>query len=399
MAHCLETKLRKTQQHVDGIPSFQMGDIPSILRCHACDIASLEKAPKGHTTVKQQPLQPQTFHMDLGFFRGPGNLVEVYERQAMPSPKIIESRQGFVCYLLIIDRSTRYVWIFPLRSKSVPPELIKLFLRTHGNQNRVVKTIRTDGEGSLAESPQFRTTLAEFGYILEKTATDTSSQNGMAERPHRTLGEMARCLLYSVAMSIIFWADALVYAGYIYYNRLYHDGAKGVPFNLWTGQRANVKHLRAFGAKVLVKRSGQRPTKADSHFYDGRFLRFGATDRNIIYFDEVTQREKVARHLSMDEFHYDSSTRPPGAKQVLEKVTPPLLHRTSPPRDECYLLKDPKVSLQHPPLDEIDPNTAERHHQHSPHTAVAATAVFDDLSADARKLEEILHIWTNTNEY
>ena len=154
--------------------------------------------------------------MDLGFFRGPGNLVEVYERKAAPTPKIIESRQGFVCYLLAIDRSTRYVWIFPLRLKSVPSELIILLLQTHGNQGTIVKTIRTDGEGYLAESPKFCQTLAKHGYLLEKTATDTSSQNGLAERPHQTLGEMVRCLLYAAAMPTYFWADALVYAAYLY---------------------------------------------------------------------------------------------------------------------------------------------------------------------------------------
>ncbi|KAI2511380.1 hypothetical protein MHU86_2991 [Fragilaria crotonensis] len=241
MAHCSEGKMRKTQKHVDGIPTFQSPGIPSVIRCRACDIATLKRAPRGPLAVPSEEIQPgQIFHMDLGFFRGPSNLVEVYDRHAAPLPKLIESRQGFVCYLLIIDRCTRYTWIFPLRSKSVPPDLIRLFFQTHGNQNRIVKTLRTDGEGSLAESPKFRSIIAEYGYTLEKTATDTSSQNGLAERPHRTMGEMTRCLLYSAAMPIYFWADAIVYAGYIY-NRLYHDGANGVPYNLWTGKRANVK--------------------------------------------------------------------------------------------------------------------------------------------------------------
>ena len=114
LAHCSETKLRKTQKHVDGIPTFQTPALPDLLRCRACDIASLKKAPRGPATIATTILHPgQIFHMDLGFFRGPGNLVEVYERTAAPTPKIIESRQGFVCYLLAIDRHTRYVWVFP----------------------------------------------------------------------------------------------------------------------------------------------------------------------------------------------------------------------------------------------------------------------------------------------
>ena len=171
--------------------------------------------------------------MDIGFFRGPKNLQEVYDRRAEPQPKLIESRQGFVCYLLIVDRATRYLWIFPMRSKSVSLELIDIFLRTHGIQAPCVKTLRTEGEGSLAESAQFRTLLITHGFLLEKTATDTSSQNGLAERPHRTLGTMTRCLLYSAEMPIYFWADAIVYAAYIY-NRLYHETLGAVPYTSWT---------------------------------------------------------------------------------------------------------------------------------------------------------------------
>lgn len=399
LAHCSEHKLRLTQQHVDGIPAFRQSTIPPLVRCRACDVANLKKAPRGPETKLPTPLTPgQVFHMDIGFFRGPGNLMAVYDRQAPPSPKLVESRQGFVCYLLIIDRCTRYIWIFPLRSKSVPPALIRLFLQTHGTHARVVKTLRTDGEGSLAESPQFRQILIEHGYTLEKTATDTSSQNGLAERPHRTLGEMTRCLLYSAAMPIYFWADALVYAAYIH-NRLYHEGVKGVPYNLWTGRRANVKHIRTFGSRVLVKRSGPRPTKGDPHYYDGRFLRFGATDRNIIYFDEVTQREKIARHCNVDEFHYASPSRPPGAQQVLEKVAPHVLYRQHPDRDVIYLTEDKHQACPNTPLDTLDPLLAERHQQRShPTTAVAASA-FGQLTRRDQQMEEILHAWLDTNQF
>lgn len=160
---------------------------------------------------------------------------------------------------------------FPLRSKSVPTLLMELFFATHGYKTRPLppdtphptdRYVHTDGEGSLAESPAFRKLVAHEGYLLQKTATDTSSQNGMAERPHQTLAERTQCFLYLAGMGVCHWADALVYVTYIG-NRLHHQGIDAIPFSKWTGRRPNVKHLRAFGAKVIVKRSGHRPTKAD----------------------------------------------------------------------------------------------------------------------------------------
>jgi hypothetical protein len=396
LGHCSERKLRQTQQHVDGIPPFK-ARIPTVVRCRACDIAKLQRAPKGSTQA-DPVLQPgQTFQMDIGFFRGPKNLQEVYDRTADAQPKLIESRQGFVCNLLIVDRATRYLWIFPLRSKSISLELIDLFLRTHGLHAPCVKTLRTDGEGSLAESAPFRMLLLSHGYLLEKTATDTSSQNGLAERPHRTLGTMTRCLLFSSQMPIQFWADAIVYAAYIY-NRLFHDSIGAVPYNSWTGQRANLKHLKAFGARVLVRRSGYRPTKGDPHYYDGRFLRFTATDRNLVYYDEVTQREKTGRHCTIDEFHYGSTHRPPGACQVLDSIDPHFSQHQPPRHPDDTLLLVPTEDIPNIPLDTIDPQL-ELLSRHKQSTTARAAPLFHQLSTDDQELAGVLNMWTDTNMY
>ena len=184
LGHCTEDKMRNTQRMVDGMPTFTTPKIPPVVRCRACNIAHLQKAPRGPNRQDSEHISPgQIFQMDIGFFRGPCNLITVYEeRRADAESKVVESRQGFICYLLIADRCTRYIWVFPLSSKSVSPSLINIFLQTHDRKDRMVKTIRTDGEGSLSESAIFRQTVATHGYYtLEKTATDTSSQNGLAE--------------------------------------------------------------------------------------------------------------------------------------------------------------------------------------------------------------------------
>ena len=107
----------------------------------------------------------------------------------------------------------------------------------------------------------------------------------------------------SSRLPVMFWADAYVYANYIY-DRLYHSAIGKTPYEAWTSTKPSLHHLRACGAHVTVKRSGHRPTKADPHYYDGYFLRFAATTKNIIYWDPTTKREKLARHCVLDEFHF-----------------------------------------------------------------------------------------------
>ena len=58
-------------------------------------------------------------------------------------------------------------------------DLIITFLATHGAQTVTPRIVRMNGEGSIAESIDFQNILGKVGYILQKTATDTSSQNGL----------------------------------------------------------------------------------------------------------------------------------------------------------------------------------------------------------------------------
>ena len=184
------------------------------------------------------------------------------------------------------------------------------------------------------------------------------------------------------------WADALIYATYVN-NRMHNAGVNNIPYTLWTGKRANVKHLRTFGAHVSVKQSGHRPTKADPHYYNGRFLRFTATERNIVYFDTITGRDKTARHCRIDEFHYGTPNeeRPNGAQQLLEAVFP-----TTTPNaqvQECIAETFEEQPYLPVPLDAIELAKEDD----TPKTAATAVLLGDTQT------QEILHLQTDSSMY
>jgi hypothetical protein len=206
---------------------------------------------------------------------------------------------------------------------------------------------------------------------------------------------MVRCMLYAAAMPAQFWADAVVYATYIN-NRLHTVGVDGVPYNIWTRRTASVKHIRMFGAHVTVRRSGMRPTKLDPHFYTGRFLRFGATIKNLIYYDERTKREKVARHCTMDELHYASpvASRPPLANDIITSILPP---QQSTPPPTSPLIMEPQPDLHLRALDKLDQSPGESRNP-LPTTAVAAS-MFETLSPQAQRAEAVLALEFSTQSY
>jgi hypothetical protein len=183
-----------------------------------------------------------------------------------------------------------------------------------------------------------------YQYLLKSQCTPT-------ERPHQSLGAMVRCLLYAAAMPVQFWADALVY---------HHAGVDGVPYNIWTGKTANVSHLRMLGAHVTVHRSGTRPAKLDPHFYAGRFLRFGATAKNLVYYDEHTKRDKVARHCTLNELHFTSPARkrPPMANAIIRRSLSDISEASLPPDDHLMAAAQPDLHLH--ALDKLNPLPTEQ---------------------------------------
>jgi hypothetical protein len=289
-------------------------------------MGKLMKQARGKTDSREARAIGERFHMDYGFFRGPKHLQKRVQRKygiksiaSLKHKPVIESHEGYVAYLLIVDGHTRQAWVYPTKTKEPPIETVNLFLQRFGLRDGTQRYIRTDQGGELAKSDAFRDIVAKHGYVVESTGPDASSQNGRGERPHRTLANMVRCMLYGASLGIEFWADALVYATYLY-NRTYHASIGKTPFKAWTGTMPDLSHIRTFGSSVTVKKPGRRPTKGDPHCYHGVFLRYTATTKNLVYYDINSKRTKTAAHKTMDEFHYGNpmDQRPKMAQHIID---------------------------------------------------------------------------------
>jgi hypothetical protein len=290
-------------------------------------MAKMTKQSRGKTDIRSAAINGERFHMDYGFFRGPRHLQRKIKRKYGASMKvmtaehkpIIESRKGYVAYLLIVDSKACKAWVFNTKAKEPPIITVDLFLQRNGLKDGTQRYIRTDLGGELANSEAFRELIAKHGYLIETTGPDASSQNGRSKRPHRTLANMVRCMLYSASLGAEFWADALTQAVYLY-NRTYHDAIGTTPKAAWTKETPDLSHIRTFGSSVTVRKPGRRPTKSDPHCYHGIFLQFTSTKKNIVYYDINSKHTKIATHKALDEFHYgnEPESRPNMAKHMID---------------------------------------------------------------------------------
>ena len=164
--------------------------------------------------------------------------------------------------------------------------------------DQVGATITTDGGGELSKSRELTKLCNSHGYEVNSTAADASSQNGIVERPHRTLKEQMRCMMYSARLGTEFWADALLHATWLY-NRTYHSKIKMTPLQAFSGQIPALDSLITSGAKITAKKPGSRPAMLNPWLYDGIFFGYQNTMHNIKYWEINTGAIKTAKHVSM----------------------------------------------------------------------------------------------------
>ena len=320
--------LSLVHMHVDNQPKLSM---PCFFKCNTCmlatgdyrDTKSTDEPPPSASfddwfddmgsDIVPQCDPGQHFHVDFGFMKGTGYCKKDDEGQT------ITSIDGYRSYLLVIDRKTRYVWVFLTKNKKPSLSIFAEFLKQHGHPTAQPKTIRSDKGGELWGSEAFRSVVMNAGYVMDPTAPDAQFQNGKAEGPNRNLAKTVRCLLYNAGLGPEYWSFALQHAVYLK-NRLPHCATNTPPLTAYTGKRPNAKRLRIFGCPVVVRNLGKWSAKLDLNTSAGIFLGYTTTDKNIIYRDTVTGRFTTATHVVFDEAGYPlpATERTPVAKLVQE---------------------------------------------------------------------------------
>jgi hypothetical protein len=222
--------------------------------------------------------------------------------------QIVHSYDGYSSYLFIIDKASHHIWAFLTKSKEPPLDIIDAFLTRHGHSNG--GCLHTDQGGELAHSSHLLDmVLRRYNYVMEPTGADSPSQNGAAKIYNDKLAIRTRTLLYGSGLPAKYWSAALLHSVYLA-NHLVHTVTKKTPFEAFYIMKPDIAHLKLFGSRVCVKRSGICCGKLDKHNFKGIFLGYTATDQNIVYLDLDSGLVKQSHHAQFDKawFLQDSSS-------------------------------------------------------------------------------------------
>ena len=151
--------------------------------------------------------------------------------------------------LTIVDDHTRCTWIYLMKQKSDTRDLLVNFINMAENQfNSKVKMIHSDNGVEF----KLESFYAHKCIIHQTSCINTPLQNGVAERKHRHLLNMARALILQAGLSNQFWGDVILAFAYLI-NRTPTPILHGkTPYEKLFNTVPNYSHLRVFGCLCFV---------------------------------------------------------------------------------------------------------------------------------------------------
>lgn len=250
--------------------------------CEACQYGKQHKLPiksKGKRITK------------------PGEFIHTDVCGPMSTPSV----QGANYYILFVDDCTGYRVVSFMKHKSDSLTCFQQFAQMCKNKfNESIKILHCDN-GTEYINNEFKTFLSKSGITLETTAPYTPEQNGKAERENRTIVESARSMLYTKDIPTYLWAEAVNTAVYILNRTPNVNTPKSSPFEKWTGQIANLEHLKTFGCEAYMHVPKELRNKLASKSSKLMFVGYHNNSTNYRLFDVSTRKIKISRNVTFNE--------------------------------------------------------------------------------------------------
>lgn len=116
-------------------------------------------------------------------------------------------------FLTIVDEYSRATWIYLLiDKKEVSMNLCNFIAIVERQFNKQVKTVRSDNGIDFTCLGNY---FSKHGIVHETSCVGTPQQNGRVECKHRHILNVARALRFQANLSIKFWGECILTAGYL----------------------------------------------------------------------------------------------------------------------------------------------------------------------------------------
>ena len=206
-------------------------------------------------------------------------------------------------FVTFIDDASGRIAVALLKEKQQVLENFKIYCRrAEKDTGKSIRKLRTDGRGEYLNT-KFGAYLEQEGIVKVTTPPYTPAQNGLAERANRTLMEGARCMLIGSGLGNVFWGHAVLATAHIINGMPSRSRAGKSPFEIWTGTKRTISHLRVFGCTGYAHVPAETRRKLDRKSVSCVFIGYAEDQGTRVYklYDQETRKILTSRDVVFDE--------------------------------------------------------------------------------------------------
>ena len=240
------------------------------------------------------------------------------------------SREGFKYTMSFVDDHSGVIKIYLLKRKSDAIIGLQRFLTDTASFGQI-RRLRLDNAAEFS-SREFRGICLQNKIKMEFSSPYSPHQNGTVERSHRTILNMARCLLLEAKLPKTMWTFAVKMAAMIR-NRCFNSRTGFTPIELLTGKRSDLSNLKIFGSKCYAHNHDHG--KLDPRCIEGLFVGYdqespaylvyipsSQTVRKIREVHFLKQTPEVLVHLPEHDSEVDLTTAEPENSSTTSNIEP-----------------------------------------------------------------------------
>lgn len=206
--------------------------------------------------------------------------------------------------------------------------------------NSTIQIIRSDNAKEICDG-ESKTFYLRHGITHQTSCRDTPQQNGVVERKHRHLLEVARALSFQSNLPSCFWGECVQTAAYLINRSPLSVLGHISPYEKLCGEPPNLTHLRSFGCLCYVSTLKHNRSKFQSRADPSIFVGYSLSQKAYKTYNPTTNSFVISRDVTFREHHfpYHSTTPPtsPLSTFYLPTSTP------FPTYDDTYLPPNPFI--------------------------------------------------------
>ncbi|WVZ08327.1 hypothetical protein V8G54_021673 [Vigna mungo] len=214
------------------------------------------------------------------------------------------SIHGHKYFLTLVDDFSRFTWVYLLKSKAEVKIVLPNFIHLIENQFDIkLKRLRSDHGKEFFLTDFF----SSKGIFHETSCIESPPQNGIVERKHQHILNVARALLFQSHLPSVFWSFAIRHVVHLI-NRLLTPFLKNQsPYEIVFSKTPDFNTLRVFGCLAFANTITSGRTKLDKRASKCIFLGFKSGVKGFLLYDMTTHQLFLSRNVIFYESHFPYS--------------------------------------------------------------------------------------------